>query len=178
MPGLGAVLDSRENMNPLAIEPPANQGSLHGLGISRGDLLAILGPVCLGGLIYLLFRPSTVVFFRWLEPLQLGGLIHMARAAAEPVSPLVPGFMVYSLPALLWTFSFAYAVGRLWAGDSRWIRAIMLALVLAASASFEIAQAMGWLSGVFDTDDLLATLAGFVLSVFFNEWRERDGLRT
>jgi hypothetical protein len=165
-------------MNPLATEPIATHRPTHGFGISRRDLLAVGGPVFLGGLIYLLFRPSTVVFFRWLEPLQLGGLFGVARTVAEPINPLIPGFMVYSLPALLWTFSFTYAVGRLWAGDSWCIRAIMLALVLAVSVLFEIGQALGWVSGIFDMNDLLATLAGFLLSIVLNHWRDRHDVRT
>lgn len=67
-----------------------------------------LMPVLLGGLVYLLYRPKNIILFEVLNKLGGSTTVDMVRNKAEHVH--LPDFVVYSLPAGLWTASYLMAM--------------------------------------------------------------------
>ena len=60
-------------------------------------------PVLFGGLIYLLYRPKIIFLFEILNKMGVSTTIDIVRNKVEQMH--VPEFVVYSLPAGLWTAS-------------------------------------------------------------------------
>jgi len=132
------------------------------------NLIFIVFPVIIGGFIYVLFRPTHLLLFAWFDWLGLTEAIITIRKLSSPFNNHISGFILYSLPTMLWTFSFAYTVGVLWEKpDEKYFRTLALALVFFTSLFSEISQAFEILPGVFDFSDLYANIIGFFMAFIF-----------
>jgi hypothetical protein len=61
-------------------------------------------PLLIGGLIYLGYRNSSLRMFRWIDILQLTGIINSYRSYIVNLS--LPKWFIFSFPNGLWTYSF------------------------------------------------------------------------
>lgn len=61
-------------------------------------------PVLFGGLVYLLYRPKNIILFEVLNKLGGSTTVDIVRSKVEHVH--LPDFVVYNLPAGLWTASY------------------------------------------------------------------------
>ena len=115
--------------------------------VATGLLLLVAG-----GLLYVLFRPHTLLLFRVADGLGLTPAIDHLRQCAAAVRP--PGFVVYSLPAGLWATSYVLITAVTAQTLTAKARTAAMALVPAAGAVSELMQAAGLLPGTFDWADL------------------------
>ncbi|MEL6348771.1 MAG: hypothetical protein AAFV53_37045 [Myxococcota bacterium] len=122
----------------------------------RYVLLACLLPMTVGGLVYLLFRDTGLLMFRWADALQLTPVLVDARAAVAPLSADVPDVLRFSLPDGAWVFSYTAFFARLWRDGPLWMRVFWIGLGPAMAIGGELGQLIpGFVPGTFDPLDLV-----------------------
>ncbi len=123
-------------------------------------LSAIL--MVLGGSIYVLWRPSSLVMFGWFSAIGLGQPVEVLRQWVAPFAVHLPSWVYYSLPQALWLLSGCVAIHAIWK-DWHLVSAQTWALIVLAIASGgEIGQALHVVPGVYDPTDLVLLVAAFV----------------
>lgn len=134
--------------------------------IYKKDWIIALLLILTGGMIYVLYRPESLLLFRVTDSLGITPLIDILRSNSSRV--MLPSFMINSLPAGLWTASYLLMMYITTKFHTRRIR-LMLALPLPiASIVLEFMQLWGWCPGTFDIYDLICyivPLCVFVKSI-------------
>lgn len=120
--------------------------------------ISILG----GAIIYILFRPTHLLMFFWIDRIGLMDFVNSIR----PVSWNVPEWVVYSLPDGLWLFSYCLFIGCVWDFNLRKCLFVLTILPVYA-VSNEIMQFFHLVSGTFDWMDLFAFLMAFALGTLY-----------
>lgn len=111
-----------------------------------------------GAMIYILFRPTNLLMFKWLDSIGLKGFTNTIR----PNLSDIPEWNIYSLPDGLWLFSYCLFIGCLWNFEPKRCFYVLVILPIYA-ISHEIMQKVRFVSGTFDWIDLAAYLTAFVL---------------
>lgn len=127
-------------------------------------LLFSIIPVFISGLIYVFSRPESLVVFKWLD---FFGFIEIATAGRKffSLNEILPDWIIYNTPALIWSFSFSMVLGVIWNYDLR-IRNILFFMVPAIlGAISEILQKMAIIPGVYDGIDLSLYFIGSLVSI-------------
>lgn len=128
-------------------------GTLLHFWIYKKDWIVALLLILIGGMIYVLYRPETLLLFRVTDSLGITPLIDIARSNTSSV--VLPSFVINSLPAGLWTASYLIMMYVTTKYHSRRIR-LMLALPLPSMAIvMEFMQIWEWCPGTFDIYDLI-----------------------
>lgn len=132
--------------------------------INSGILIFL--PILFGGLIYVLFRSTKLLMFRWFEFVGIMPLILHLRIHHVTL----PGWVLFSLPDALWVYSLTLFVGILWYNGNKKRLLIIFLFSLACGAGTECAQYFHLIPGYFDIIDLcfqiLATVTA-ILSIHF-----------
>lgn len=118
-----------------------------------------------GGLLYVLYRPQTLLLFHVADSMGFLPAIDRWRTCASAWHP--PTFVVYSLPAGLWALSYvliAMVPAGAFSGRGR-VAALSLVPVLGAVS--ELMQAFSVLPGTFDWADLALYIAPLAI-IFAN----------
>lgn len=119
--------------------------------------------IALGGMLYVLYRPEKLLMFNLLDIMGLMPFVEHIRMIAHSV--VLPDFVIYSLPAGLWTASYLLAMYLTTRYQSKKIR-LMLALPLPISAILlEFMQLFGWCPGTFDIYDLICYIVPLIVFV-------------
>lgn len=109
--------------------------------------------ITIGGMIYLSFRPTSLLLFHTLGALGLMPLVDAWRSA---VAAWMPGdFVVYSLPGGLWSAAYALLVWGLLRHTAAPLRVAIAAIIPLTGVVSELMQLAGLLPGTFDVADLL-----------------------
>lgn len=139
-------------------------------------LLLPLAAIALGGMIYLLYRPQSLLMFEWFEGIGAGGAIAFARKLAGPSFPFLSNWFVNSLPQALWLFGGILWLAGIWNRKEKfqvffWCGILFLGTVLA-----EFAQLWKLLPGTFDITDLAGVVAGGAAAalVVKNQWEKES----
>ena len=119
-----------------------------------------------GGMIYVIFRPESIIMFKWFPFL---GTIHQQVNVFSTIH--LPDFFVYSLPDGLWLFSYILLIGVIW--NFNYHRCIFLIMLLPVYAIFhEMLQLYHMVPGYFDVLDfivyVIATFLGISVFVMYN----------
>ena len=131
--------------------------------IYKKDCLVALLLILIGGMIYVLYRPESLLLFRVTDSLGITPLIEMLRSNSSRV--LLPSFMINSLPAGLWTASYLIMMYITTKFHTRKIR-LMLALPLPITAIvLEFMQLLGWCPGTFDIYDLICYIVPLIVFI-------------
>lgn len=121
--------------------------------IYKKNWIIALFLIFIGGMIYILYRPESILFFRLTDSLGITPFIDIIRSNTSRI--MLPSFIINSLPAGLWTASYLMMMYITTKFHTRRIR-LMLALPLPASAIvLELMQFLGWCPGTFDIYDLI-----------------------
>ena len=99
--------------------------------IYKKDWIVALLLILTGGMIYVLYRPESLLLFRVTDSLGMTPLIDIVRPNTSKV--MLPSFMINSLPAGLWTASYLMMMYITTKFHTRRIR-LMLALPLPVMA--------------------------------------------
>jgi len=130
----------------------------------------VLLPLFIGGMIYILWRPTTLKLFSWSELAGLSKLIYKLRRNFNSLKISIPEVVIFSLPNGLWVYSYTAFMGFLWLDvipcKLKWLW-IFAAIIL--SIITEIAQLFNYLQGTFDIFDFILALVCFFASVFVLE---------
>lgn len=131
--------------------------------IYKKDWIIALLLILTGGMIYVLYRPESLLLFRVTDSLGITPLIDILRSNSSRV--MLPSFMINSLPAGLWTASYLLMMYITTKFHTRRIR-LMLALPLPITAIvLEFMQLFGWCPGTFDIYDLICYIVPLFLFV-------------
>ena len=116
-----------------------------------------------GGMVYVAFRPSNLLLIVVLKALGAGDALDALKSSLQGLE--VPDFVVYSLPAALWSAAYILAMEALWHGRgvSLGFRMVWVSLVPVMGVVSELMQAYGMLPGVFDWMDLMCYVLPFLV---------------
>lgn len=126
-------------------------------------IFLILFTIFLGGFIYILFRPSEPVFFRWLAGIGLGDWVISTRQKSLSFSNTFPEWVVFSLPNGLWAFAYSlFITGFWWRSKSR-LKYFWMTTIPVLVLGFEFLQLLKITSGTFCTQDIFFGLLGITI---------------
>lgn len=130
-----------------------------------GQISLILSIVFLfaGGMVYVLFRPTSLLLFYWLDAI---GLLEYVNEIRSSITILLPQWVEYSLPDGLWVFSYSLCVGFIWSFDVKRCLPFLLLLPL-VSVVDECLQLFRLVPGTFDLCDLYAYLLASILGISY-----------
>lgn len=114
----------------------------------------IIIPLLIGGLIYIGFRSKSLLLFKWFSLLGLEELINLYRLNVKSIE--LPGFILYSLPDGLWSYSFLEFIGLFKVKLLVW-------MVVCLIISFEFLQLFSIIEGTFCFIDLTVNVAVVIL---------------
>ena len=131
----------------------------------RQRLQILAGVILLvaGGLIYTLFRPTTLLGFRLTDAIGLSPLINNWRTALATQQPAP--FIVYCLPNGLWSAAFILIMDRLFAYQPLLQRFCWAAVIPGIGIVAELLQAVGIVPGTFDWLDILCYAVPYLVYV-------------
>jgi len=137
------------------------------------SLLASILSLLAGGLLYLCFRPESLVMFKWVKIIGLYPAVSELRIQGTAIAPGLPEWLIFSAPNGLWVFSFGALMFSLW-GATGFSAAIAWAVALwMVGIVSEIMQVFSLVPGVFDVADMIAYTIGLLGIVIFVSREEK-----
>ncbi len=121
--------------------------------------------VFLGGLIYILFRPTEPLFFNWFSTVGTEILLNAVREKSLSINSFLPDWMVYSLPNGLWAFAYTLIILRIWKGSHSFIKYFWFLSIPILVFGFEVLQLTGGQRGTFCWSDLAWGALGITLGL-------------
>ena len=121
--------------------------------------------MAVGGLIYILLRPSEHVFFSWINAVGFENWLNSARSLTHQLRQLIPDWFVFSLPNGLWAFAYALLISSIWSGSKSGLKYFWLASVPVLVLGFEVLQYPGIIPGTFSLPDVLLGAGGLALGI-------------
>lgn len=116
-----------------------------------------------GGMVYVLFRPRTLVLFVLADMLGVGGCVDALRAMASAWHP--SEFVVYCVPNGLWALAYVLVVDWVMQAYGCGTRLLCTSFMPLLGAASELMQLAGWLRGTFDVGDLVCYLLPYIIYV-------------
>ncbi len=134
--------------------------------ISIQILLIVFALFFFNGLMYLLFRPTSLLIFKLANETGLYELLLKIRA---PISPtfFLPKLIIYNLPAFAWTFSFTALLGIIWNYEISKHNILVLIMPIGLGVTSEIFQLMNLIKGTYDIIDIIFYIVGGSFGFFF-----------
>lgn len=120
----------------------------------------------IGGMLYILYRPTSLIMFSWFSSLGFDNCINTMRAKGTSLADILPCWIVFSLPQALWCFSGFLAIHAIWLNVRCVQEQFWLTFVLLLALGGELGQLVGIIDGVFDFIDLLFLVLAFCLALF------------
>lgn len=123
----------------------------------------------IASMIYILFRPTTLLMFHWFDFVGLHGFIMALRLSFNDAQDWLPHWVIFSLPFSLWVFSYMLLITAVWRESNSIMGYFWLWILPLIAVSSEVLQICGYIPGHFDAIDLLSLVTVlFVGSVFFS----------
>ena len=131
--------------------------------INRTLYIAAFVLITTGGMIYIIYRPQSILIFRITDALGLASYVDSIRNLSLQI-PL-PNFVIYNLPAGLWKASYLMIMYCNTAALDIKTR-MMLSLPLPVCAIvLEFAQLVGLCPGTFDVYDLICYFIPLIIFI-------------
>lgn len=118
-----------------------------------------------GGSIYLLFRPKSLLMFRWVESLGLNEYIDRLRDMVSGIT--LNHITLYSLPDGLWLASYIIVVNTIVSKENTKNLLFWSFLLPVIAITFEILQIPGIIPGVFDVFDLICYIVPLLIYLIY-----------
>lgn len=119
----------------------------------------------LGGIIYILFRSSDFLFFRWIDALGLSSWLNISRQNSLSLSPFIPDWIIFSLPNGLWAFAYSLIISGIWSGSQSVLKYFWMVSIPVLVLGFEFLQLAGIITGTFCFQDIAFGLAGIFAGI-------------
>jgi hypothetical protein len=143
-------------MSRATIHPVVLRGGL--LREVLGTVVHVLLPLAIGGSLYVLYRPRSLVMFRWFDQLGLGSIVDRLRAATAVPEGAIPEVIVFCLPNALWLYAFVFQIAQLWKGEGGRPARLWLAAPMLLGIGPELGQLAGVVPGTFDILDVATSV--------------------
>jgi hypothetical protein len=133
-------------------------------GPDRGDIRNKLGrckyltlflavmSFTIGGLIYIAYRPESLLMFKWFNLLHIDSTIHFLRSGISIFD--APHWVIYSLPFALWVAAFQFSTAFIWRDNTTAYRTFWMLSAPVVAISAEALQFFEIIPGTFDIVDL------------------------
>ncbi len=118
-------------------------------------LINSIVPVSLGGLIYVIWRPKSLIMFHWFSALRLNIIVDVIRAISNQRHNLPSDWIIYSLPSGLWIYSFTFCLTYLWSDSKSKFRLIWIMIGPILGIGSEIMQRLKLIPGTYDVMDIV-----------------------
>jgi hypothetical protein len=123
----------------------------------------VVSPLFCGAAIYTCWRKPTLLVFTWYREIGLDSVVKHVRLLAHPVYPLIPKWILFSLPDGLWVYAWTAFMALVWHRVERsLVRELWICGGVALAAGGEFGQLARIVPGTFDSIDLVVYLAAFV----------------
>ena len=129
--------------------------------------LSILS-ILFGGLIYIAFRSSSIILFKWIDYMVLIDSVEDLRRVTLPFKENLPDWFLYSLPDGLWMFSYSCVVLIIWKREITKYSLLWLLSLPMISIFCEILQYY-YINGTFDVIDIIFYIFGALLPILINK---------
>lgn len=139
------------------------QESIYQFVNRRGWLISVF-LILIGGSIYIVYRPKSIIIFRIIDYLGLTNCVDAIRRSLQEFI-LLPPFFVNSIPAGLWTVSYLilmYCNTRFHEKKTRMYLALPLPISMVV---LEFLQLVGLCPGTFDIYDLLCYIIPLIVFI-------------
>lgn len=110
-----------------------------------GSFLTLIG----GGLIYVMFRTSTLKMFGWFETIGLDRLTNVIRKLTFKFAVELPDWILFSLPDGLWIFSYVSLMLAIWQNSVSPKNTLWILLIPILVIGSEIGQSIWICHGTF-----------------------------
>ncbi len=121
-----------------------------------------MGFLLIGGIIYLLSRPTTLILFRVPHLLGWSNTIERLR---ESMSISLPEWVVFNLPDALWAGAYIMTIDSVTQKSSTQVRLVSASIVPTIGVVSEFLQAFSLLPGTFDPLDLLSYATPYIIYI-------------
>lgn len=128
-----------------------------------GHIITLL----IGGLIYVLFRSSSLLMFSWYKNIGLDGVLNGLRKSTIPFAENIPEWILFSLPDGLWIFSYVCLILFIWKNSVSLKNLFWILIIPILAIGSELGQFFGLITGTFDLTDLLLYIFGMTLPFIF-----------
>ncbi|MBP1615425.1 MAG: hypothetical protein H6Q13_2873 [Bacteroidetes bacterium] len=119
----------------------------------------------IGGGIYLLFRPKSLLMFKWVDNLGLTSTVDRLRDCVSHIS--LGQISTYSLPDGLWVASYVVLVHAIVPKQHKENLLFWSFILPLIAIFFEILQGIGIIPGVFDIFDLACYLIPLIIYTLY-----------
>ena len=125
-------------------------------------LIAIIS-LCLGGLIYIVFRSEDLLMFRWFDNLGFHEIVSQLRFDYGQTN--IWNWVNYNMPACLWLFSYMFVMDALWNNESNMIYQVFIYILPVVAILSELLQLVNILPGTFDILDMASYATSIILFI-------------
>jgi hypothetical protein len=126
--------------------------------INPNFIINVIFPIVLGLIIYLLYRDTSLLVFDWISYIYLDDLIFRVRDYLEPYKLITNGFIIYTLPDGLWSYSLTYVMCLIWFDIKNKIKYFMISIGIIFGVFLELGQLFNLIQGTFDINDLIVSI--------------------
>jgi hypothetical protein len=127
-------------------------------------LVHFIGPITIGALIYLIYRPQHLKVFHWINSLGWYDHVVNTRELINTIN-FMPKWVIASLPGGLWVYSFMFFISYIWGTQKRVEKTVFVLIVVVLSLGSELGQYLGFVPGAFCLTDMgiytIAVLFGY-----------------
>ena len=149
----------------------------HPMGLSKSYVVALivecLTPVIVGGSIYLLFRPDSLLMFSWIEFAGFLPIVEQLRYSTASICEVMPSLVVYSLPNGLWCYALVRFFVLTWRDEASFVQIVAFLAVFIAVLP-EMLQGLHIIPGTFASEDLAISIVFSLLALNIRDPRRRS----
>lgn len=127
----------------------------------------IVGPLMLGGTVYLCWRSPDLLMFRWAEAVGMITVLNKIRLVV--VHFTLPDWILYNLPDACWSYAWVAHARLVWCGSDGLGRWAWISLIPAVGIISEAGQALTIVPGTFDYLDLAAYALGAIWAMILTK---------
>lgn len=129
---------------------------------------AAIAPLVLGGVIYVAFRPTSLLMFEWFDATGLAPLVAELRNTAHPFRPYLVDWALYSFPQGAWVWFGTAAFLHIWPSPRSVVAYAWVFVPCCLAVAGEAAQGLHLVTGTFDAVDVGFSLLAFVAALWFH----------
>lgn len=127
----------------------------------------ILLPICLGFLIYILYRSDNLRLYRWFADIGIlnNPMLENQNFIKYYLDINLPSWVKFSLPGGLWIYAFTATMIFIWFTK---INLFWLAIPICLGISLELMQLLDVCAGSYDSVDIIFLILGYILAIIIS----------
>ena len=143
----------------------------------KSSVLIAVAFLLLGSLIYVAFRSTTLMMFKWADALGILTAIDALRLPMQNHIDYIPDWLVYSIPFALWVMAYILFVNVIWWNSKSHWRYFWFWLVPTIAIFAEFCQWLRFIRGTFDTTDVFVLVLGTALALGMRSFPNNNLIR-